>query len=82
MFGLIGSLIIAGLAGFLAGKIMKGGGFGVIQNVLIGIVGGFVGNSIFFVLGLPPSNLIGRLIAATLGAIVLLYVIDLVRKRA
>lgn len=79
--GIIISLIIAGVAGWLAGKIMKGGGFGVLANILIGIVGGFIGNAILFLLGLPPSNIIGRLIAATVGAVVLIYVIDIVRKR-
>lgn len=82
MIGFLVSLLIAGLAGYLAGKIMKGGGFGVLLNVLIGVAGGFIGNSMLFILGLPPSNIIGRLIAATIGAIVLLYVIDMVRKRA
>lgn len=82
MIGFLVSLLIAGLAGYLAGKIMKGGGFGVLLNVLIGVAGGFIGNSMLFILGLPPSNIIGRLIAATIGAIVLLYVVDMVRKRA
>ena len=43
MWGLLGSVLIGILAGFIAGKIMKGGGFGCLWNLILGVVGGFVG---------------------------------------
>jgi uncharacterized membrane protein YeaQ/YmgE (transglycosylase-associated protein family) len=81
MLSLILSLIVAGIAGWAAGNIMKSGGFGVIGNVLLGIVGGFVGRAMLWLLGLGTTNIIGSLIAAVLGAIVVLYVVDYVKKR-
>ncbi len=78
---LIVTLIIGGIAGWLAGKIMRGGGFGVLMNVVIGVVGSFVGSAMFFVLGLRATGLVGNLIAATLGAIVVLYIADYLGRR-
>ena len=78
---LIITLIIGGIAGWLAGKIMRGGGFGLLMNIVIGVVGSFIGNAMFWLLGLGTRNLIGALIAATLGAIVLLYIADYLGKR-
>jgi uncharacterized membrane protein YeaQ/YmgE (transglycosylase-associated protein family) len=78
---LIITLIIGGIAGWLAGKIMRGGGFGVLMNVVIGVAGSFVGTALFWILGLRATGLIGNLIAATLGAIVVLYVADYLGKR-
>jgi uncharacterized membrane protein YeaQ/YmgE (transglycosylase-associated protein family) len=78
---LIVTLIIGGLAGWLAGTIMRGGGFGIPMNVLIGVVGSVVGNLLLGLLGLSAFGLVGRLIAATLGAIVILYVADYASRR-
>ena len=55
MLSLILSLIVAGIAGWAAGNIMKSGGFGVIGNVLLGIVGGFVGRAMRRAAGAPPG---------------------------
>ena len=86
MLSLIMSLIVAGVAGWLAGNIMKAqplaiGGNPIIGNVLLGIVGGFVGRSMLWLIGLGASGLIGSLIAAVLGAIVVIYVVDYLKKR-
>jgi uncharacterized membrane protein YeaQ/YmgE (transglycosylase-associated protein family) len=81
MISLIVTLIIGGLAGWLAGKIMRGGGFGVPMNILIGVIGSFVGNAMFWLLGLSATGVIGRLIVATLGAIILIYLADYLAKR-
>lgn len=79
--GLIGSIIIGILAGFLAGKIMKGGGFGCLWNLLLGIVGGFVGGQIFGLLGISlGANWIGELITAVIGAVLVLYIAALIKK--
>lgn len=73
-------LIIGAVAGWLAGNIMKGRGFGVMGNIVVGIVGSFLGGMLFGALGLKAFGLIGSLITATVGAVVLLYLISLVKK--
>lgn len=73
-------LIIGALAGWLAGNIMKGRGFGVLGNIVVGIVGSVLGGMLFGALGLAAFGFIGSLITATVGAIVLLYLISLIKR--
>ncbi|THB68343.1 MAG: GlsB/YeaQ/YmgE family stress response membrane protein [Desulfovibrio sp.] len=71
-------------AGFLAGLIMKGRGFGFIGNLVVGIVGAILGGWLFGVLGLSkwlPEGLVGSLVTAVAGAVVLLFLIGLVFKK-
>ena len=82
MFGFLISVLIGATAGWLAGLIMKGGGFGMLPNILIGIIGGFIGGQIFYLIGLIATGIIARLFAATLGAVILIYVVDIIRRRA
>lgn len=82
MLSFILSLIIAGIAGWIAGTIMRNGGFGVIGNVLLGIVGGFVGRILLSVLGFAGKGIIASLIVAVLGAVIVLYVVDYLKRRA
>jgi uncharacterized membrane protein YeaQ/YmgE (transglycosylase-associated protein family) len=80
--GIILWLLIGALAGFLAGKIFKGKGFGIIINIIVGIVGGWLGGWLFGVLGFHfLDGLIGSLITATVGAIVLLWILSLFKKK-
>ena len=73
-------IIIGAVAGWLAGVIMKGKGFGFWLNLLVGIVGGFLGGwlcgSFFSGLGI-----VGSLIAAVIGAVILLWIISLIKKK-
>ncbi len=80
MESILGWLIIGALAGWLAGKIMKGSGFGLIANIAIGIAGAVIGGWMFRMLGALPSGLVGSLITATLGAIILLGVARWLRR--
>jgi uncharacterized membrane protein YeaQ/YmgE (transglycosylase-associated protein family) len=73
-------LLIGLAAGFLAGKITKGSGFGAMWNIIIGVVGSFVGGILFWLVGLSTTNVIGQLIAATVGAVALLYGIRYIKK--
>jgi uncharacterized membrane protein YeaQ/YmgE (transglycosylase-associated protein family) len=74
-------LIVGGLAGFLAGKLIRGGGFGIVVNVLLGIVGSVIGGYLFGALGINAgSGFIGALASATVGAIVLLAIASLFRR--
>ncbi len=72
-------LIIGAAAGWLAGKLTRGGGFGLVGNLVVGILGALVGGFLFGLLGLASFGLIGSLVTATVGAVVLLWVIRLLR---
>lgn len=78
--GLIWSLIIGGIAGWLAGQFMKGSGYGLLVNILLGLLGGFVGNFVFGLVGLDATNTVGRIICATVGAVLVIAVARAVRK--
>jgi len=78
--GLIIFLAIGAVAGWLAGTIMKGGGFGLIGNIVIGIVGAVVGGFVFGFLGISTGGLIGSIITATVGAVVLLAIVRVIKK--
>ena len=73
-------LIIGAVAGWLAGKVVHGYGFGLLANIVIGILGAVVGGYILPQLGFIPASAAGDFLAATLGAIMLLVVIGLVRR--
>lgn len=73
-------IIIGIVAGFLAGKIMKGGGFGIILNLVIGIVGGVLGGWVFSLFGVEFGGILGSLIISTIGAIVLLWIASLFQR--
>ena len=73
-------LIIGLIAGYLAGVIMKGKGFGLVGNLVVGVIGAIIGGFVFNALGIAAAGIIGSLIAAFVGAIILLWVISLVKK--
>ena len=73
-------IIIGALSGFIAGKIMKGGGFGLLVNIIVGIIGGILGGWIFSLFGFHSSSIIGSLITSVVGAIVFLWLISLFKK--
>ena len=78
--GLIWFLLIGLCAGWLAGKIMKGGGFGVIGDLIVGVIGAFLGAWVFSMLGIGAGGLLGALVTATIGAMLLLFLIRLIKK--
>ena len=76
-------IIVGIVAGWLAGVIMKGGGYGLIGDLILGLVGALVGGWLFSII-LPsaePTGLIGSLIVATIGAVVLVAIVRLIRGR-
>jgi uncharacterized membrane protein YeaQ/YmgE (transglycosylase-associated protein family) len=74
-------LAVGALAGWLAGKLMKGSGFGLIGNIVVGIVGAFIGDWIFGVTGFHVARgLANYLITSVVGASVLLFVVGLFKK--
>lgn len=79
---MIGSIIIGILAGFFAGKIMRGGGFGCLWNLLLGVVGGAVGGWVFGMFDISwDGSWIGQLLTAVVGAVLVLYVASLFRSK-
>jgi len=79
--GLIWFLLIGLIAGWLAGKVMRGGGFGVIGDMIVGIIGALIGGWLFGVLGIGIGlGLIGAIITAFIGAVILLFVLRLIRR--
>lgn len=77
---ILGFLIIGLIAGWLAGKIMKGRGFGLLGNIVIGVIGAFLGGWLFSLLGITAGGFIGSLVTALVGAIVLLYLVRLFKR--
>lgn len=74
-------ILIGALAGWIAGELMRGRGFGLLGNIIVGIVGALIGGLIFGALGIGPGfGLLGSLITAVIGAVVLLFIISLVRR--
>jgi uncharacterized membrane protein YeaQ/YmgE (transglycosylase-associated protein family) len=73
-------ILIGIVAGWLAGVIMKGGGFGLVGDLIVGVIGAVLGGFLFGLLGLGAGGLIGALVTATVGAIVLIALLRLVRK--
>jgi uncharacterized membrane protein YeaQ/YmgE (transglycosylase-associated protein family) len=59
---------------------MKGGGYGLLGDIVIGIIGAFIGGFLFGLLGISVGGLIGQIITATAGAVVLIFVLRLVKK--
>ncbi len=80
LMGWIWVIVIGILAGFLAGKIMRGKGFGVLVDLLLGILGAWLGGYLFGVLGIMAGGLIGRLLMSLVGALVLLFIVRLIKK--
>lgn len=72
-------LIIGMIAGWLAGNITKGSGFGLIGDLVVGIIGAFIGGFLFSLTGLSAYGTIGEIIMATIGAIVLLWILRLIK---
>jgi len=73
-------LAIGALAGWLAGNLMKGGGFGLLGNIVVGIIGAVIGGWVFGLLGISVNGLIGSLVTAVAGALLLLFIVSLVKK--
>ena len=80
LVGLIIFLLIGAVAGWLAGVIMKGGGFGVVGNIVVGVIGSLIGGWLFGLLGIAAGGLIGSIIAAVVGAIILLVIVGLIKR--
>jgi uncharacterized membrane protein YeaQ/YmgE (transglycosylase-associated protein family) len=78
---IIAWLIIGAIAGWLAGKLVKGGGFGLLVDIIVGIVGAFIGGWLAGVLGISlGAGWIASIITATIGAVILLFIVRLLKR--
>ena len=73
-------ILIGMAAGWLAGQVMKGGGFGLLGDLILGVIGALLGGFLFGLLGIHAGGLIGSLITATIGAIVLIALLRLLKR--
>jgi len=79
--GLLWFLIVGLIAGWLAGVLVKGGGFGVVGDIVIGVIGAILGGWLFSTFGASPGGgLLGSIFVATIGAIVLLVVVRVLKR--
>src|SRR5262249_4255190 len=79
--GIIVWLIIGALAGWIAGKVVRGGGFGLIGNIIVGIIGAFVGGWLSGVLGISiGGGFVASVITAAVGAIILLAIVSVIKR--
>jgi len=73
-------IVIGAIAGWLAGNIMKGGGYGFLVNAILGIIGGVFGGWIFGVLGISTDGSFGPFITSVVGAVAILFLAGLFKK--
>jgi uncharacterized membrane protein YeaQ/YmgE (transglycosylase-associated protein family) len=78
--GLIWFLLVGLIAGWLAGRIMKGGSYGLMGDLVVGVLGSVIGGWVFGVLGLAAWGFVGHILVALAGALILLYVIRVLKK--
>jgi uncharacterized membrane protein YeaQ/YmgE (transglycosylase-associated protein family) len=77
---LLSFLIIGAIAGWIAGKLMQGGGFGILGNIVVGVLGALIGGFVFDTVGVSSGGLVGSLVTAVVGAAILLFVVGLFKK--
>ena len=79
--GIIAWLIIGGVAGWLAGLVVRGGGYGIIGDIVVGIIGAVLFGWLFGATGMMAgSGMIGSIIAAFIGAVILIFILRLVSR--
>ena len=79
--GFIAWIVVGLVAGWLAGQLMKGGGYGVVVDIILGILGGIVGGWVFGLLGLSSGGgMIGSIVVAFVGAVILVGITRLLKR--
>ena len=74
-------IIVGLIAGWLAGLIIKGGGYGVVGDIIVGIVGALIGGWLFSTMGVSTGGgLLGAIIVALVGAIILIFLLRLIKR--
>ena len=80
-YGIVAWPVIGAIAGWLAGQVVKDGGFGLIVDIIVGIVGAVIGGFLAGVLGISTGGgIIGSIIVAFIGAVILLFILRLIKR--
>lgn len=78
---LLWTILVGLIAGWITGHIMKGSGYGVLMDIVIGILGGVIGGWLLGIIGLyPGGGLIARILVAILGAVILVALVRTLRR--
>lgn len=80
MEGFLVFILIGLIAGWLAGVLVKGGGFGILGDIAVGVLGAVIGGYLFGTVGIGGSGMLGAILVATVGAIILIFVLRLIRR--
>jgi uncharacterized membrane protein YeaQ/YmgE (transglycosylase-associated protein family) len=75
VFDLFIPVLVWGIIGWLAGKLMRGQGYGILGNIVLGLVGGVIGSVLFGLLGVGIGGIIGNIIAGVVGAVVVVFLV-------
>jgi uncharacterized membrane protein YeaQ/YmgE (transglycosylase-associated protein family) len=79
--GFLEWIIVGLIAGWLAGTVMKGGGYGILVDIILGILGGVLGGWLFGLLGIwPAGGIIGSIIVAFVGAVILVAITRVIKR--
>lgn len=73
-------LIIGALAGWIAGELTKGHGFGLLGNIVVGILGAVLGGFLFTILGVAAYGLLGQLVMSVIGAVIFLFILSFFKR--
>jgi uncharacterized membrane protein YeaQ/YmgE (transglycosylase-associated protein family) len=76
---LLWTILLGGIAGWLAGKVMKGDGYGIVVDIVLGLIGGWLGGHVLAWLGVHFGGDFGYLITAFIGAVILVWLVRLVK---
>lgn len=79
--GILVAILVGCLAGYAGSKLFSGSSNGLLMNLLIGIVGGMIGDFAFGLLGIGGNDTLWSFVSATIGAVILLWVISLIKKK-
>jgi uncharacterized membrane protein YeaQ/YmgE (transglycosylase-associated protein family) len=77
---LLGWIVIGIIAGWLTGKLMRGVGYGILMDLILGLIGAVIGGWVFGLLGIPSYGFLGSLATATVGAVLLVAIVRLFRR--
>ncbi len=80
MANILGFLLIGLIVGWLAGVLVQGRGYGIIADILIGILGAVVGGLVFDLIGIQPRSTLGELITSVIGAVIFLAIVKAVKR--
>jgi uncharacterized membrane protein YeaQ/YmgE (transglycosylase-associated protein family) len=79
--GLLYSIVVGLVAGWLAGQVMKGGGYGALMDIILGLLGGVIGGWLFGALGIwPGGGIVGAIVVAFVGAVILVAISRMLKR--